>query len=66
MRFIANNAIHISLTTLIVILLVGSWIAGQVPSVNGQADIVLVITFLLMIPCALFTLHLQSRSELNE
>ncbi len=66
MRFIVNNAVHISLTMLIVILLVGSWFAGQTSSLSGKTDIVLVVTFVLMIPCALFALYLQMRSEFNE
>jgi len=51
---------------LIVILLVGSWFAGQTSSLSGKTDIVLVVTFVLMIPCALFALYLQMRSEFNE
>ena len=66
MRFIVNNAVHISLTMLIVILLVGSWFAGQTSHLDGQSNTVFVVTFILLIPCALFALYLQTRAEFND
>lgn len=66
MRFIGHYAGHITLTMLISVLLVGSWLAGQSEHSAGQTDIILGITFALLIPCAVFALYFQSRAELED
>jgi len=66
MRAIGHYAGHITLTMLITVLLVGSWFAGQGEHSDGQTDMILGITFALLIPCAIFALYFQSRSEIED
>jgi len=66
MRDFTSYANHITLTVLITVLLIGSWIAGQSSRVGGNTDTILITTFMLLIPCALAVLYLQTRAEEEE
>ena len=66
MRFISKNAIGITMVALIVVLLVGSWAAGQISQTGGHTGLIFAITFALMLPCAITLLYLQERSEAED
>ncbi|WP_427451043.1 hypothetical protein [Litorimonas sp. WD9-15] len=66
MRDFTSYANHITLTVLISVLLIGSWIAGQTSRAGGDTDTILIATFMLLIPCALAALYLQTRAEEEE
>jgi len=66
MKYIGQHAGHITLAMLISVLLAGSWFAGETSRSGGQTDTILGITFALLIPCAVFALYLQGRTEIED